>query len=100
MYSDEGWDVHLLERSADKLGDINMVRWEIERGGIAISEQCSYARKTMSNYRREFDAKLEVWKNNPLHDEYSHMADALIYMIQSDAPDLGAKSYRFSSSGV
>ncbi len=100
MYEEEGWDVEVLERTKDKLGDINQVRWAVEQQEVIMLESCQYARKTMSNYRREFDAKLEVWKNNPLHNEWSHMADSIIYMIQSDAPDLGAKSYRFSSSGV
>ncbi len=100
MYEEEGWQVDVLERTNDKLGDINMVRWEVEQAGIAISSECEYARKTMSNYRREFDAKLEVWKNTPLHDEYSHMADSLIYMIQTDVRDESARGYSFTSSGV
>lgn len=88
MYAEEGWDVNLLERPADKMGAIDAVRWEIELQNIVVEKACGYARKTMANYRREWDPKLEVWKNTPTHDEWSHMADAIIYMVMSEAPDV------------
>lgn len=93
MYEDDGWDVNLLERPSDKLGAINAVRWEVEQQRIVVEAMCSYVRKTMQNYRREFDTVLEVWKNTPRHDEWSHMADAIIYMVMSDAPDVGEITY-------
>jgi hypothetical protein len=30
----------------------------------------------LENYRREWDEKKEVWKNNPYHDKHSNGADA------------------------
>jgi len=100
MYEDDGWDVHLLERPSGKMGAIESVRWEIEQQHIVTNDTCQYVRKTFQNYRREYDPKLEVWKNSPLHDEWSHMADSLIYMVMSDANDVGMKNYRFRSVGV
>ena len=92
MYSEEGWDVTLVERPTNKLVAIDMVRWEIEQQHIILNGDCSYCLKTMQNYRREWDPMLEVWKNQPRHDEWSHMADSLIYMVMSDALDIGRDS--------
>ncbi len=36
--------------------------------------------KALENYRKEYDSKLKVYKNHPLHDESSHFADAVRYM--------------------
>jgi hypothetical protein len=36
--------------------------------------------KALENYRQEYDAKLKVYKGRPLHDQYSHFADAFRYM--------------------
>lgn len=33
----------------------------------------------LSNYRKEYDTKLQVWKNTPLHDWSCHGADAMRY---------------------
>lgn len=35
---------------------------------------------TLENYRQEYDAKRHVYRDRPLHDQFSHMADALRYM--------------------
>jgi phage terminase large subunit len=36
--------------------------------------------KALENYRQEYDAKLKVYKGRPLHDQYSHFADAFRYL--------------------
>jgi phage terminase large subunit len=36
--------------------------------------------KALENYRQEFDARLKVYKGRPLHDQYSHYADAFRYL--------------------
>lgn len=42
--------------------------------------KCKGLIKCIENYRKEFDDRLEVYKNKPLHDKYSHGADALRYL--------------------
>jgi len=42
--------------------------------------KCKGLIKCLENYRKEFDMRLEVYKNRPLHDKYSHGADAARYM--------------------
>lgn len=42
--------------------------------------KCKGLIKCLQNYRKEFDDRLEVYKNRPRHDKYSHGADAARYM--------------------
>lgn len=44
------------------------------------AEKCKYLIKCLENYRKEFDTRLEVYKDRPRHDKYSHGADAARYM--------------------
>ncbi len=39
--------------------------------------------KAIENYRKEYDNKNKVYKSHPLHDQWSHAADALRYMCIS-----------------
>jgi hypothetical protein len=39
-------------------------------------ERCKQGIKCLRNYRKEFDQKKNVFKDNPLHDWASHGADA------------------------
>lgn len=41
--------------------------------------RCKELIKCLENYRKEFDEKMEVYKNRPRHDKYSHGADAFRY---------------------
>ncbi len=36
--------------------------------------------KCLENYRKEFDMRLETYKERPRHDKYSHGADAMRYL--------------------
>jgi hypothetical protein len=42
--------------------------------------KCKQLVKCLENYRKEFDQRLEVYKQRPLHDKYSHGADAFRYL--------------------
>lgn len=42
--------------------------------------KCKYLVKCLENYRKEFDQRLEVYKERPRHDKYSHGADAMRYL--------------------
>ena len=43
-------------------------------------KKCEHLVKCLQNYRKEFDDKLEVYKNKPRHDKYSHAADSARYL--------------------
>lgn len=48
------------------------------------SVKCDAGVKALSQYRRAYDDKLKMFKDNPLHDWTSHAADAFRYGIVSD----------------
>lgn len=50
-----------------------------------IDEKCSEVIGALDNYSKEWDDIRGVWKNKPLHNKWSHMADALRYMAISGA---------------
>lgn len=45
--------------------------------------RCKHLIKALENYRQEWDPKRQVYKNNPLHDKWSHAADAFRYLCVS-----------------
>lgn len=42
--------------------------------------KCGKLIKALDNYRQEWDVKRQVYKQKPLHDQFSHAADAARYM--------------------
>lgn len=42
--------------------------------------KCKDLIKCLENYRKEFDERLETYKERPIHDKYSHGADAARYL--------------------
>lgn len=50
-------------------------------------ENCAEGITCLQNYRKEWDDKLGTFKNYPLHDKYSHGADAFRTFAQSDNKD-------------
>lgn len=44
---------------------------------------CKKLLKCLENYRQEWDQKRGVYKSQPLHDQYSHGADAMRYLCVS-----------------
>lgn len=65
------------------------------------AKNCAKLIKSLENYREEFDVKRKVYRGRPLHDHYSHAADAFRYLAcalpktkdNSSAEDLD-KRYR------
>lgn len=43
-------------------------------------KKCTHLIKCLENYRKEFDQKMEVYKERPRHDKWSHGADAFRYL--------------------
>lgn len=52
-------------------------------GRIWIDVKCLSLIKALENYRQEYDPKKKIYKNHPLHDIHSHIADALRYLCVS-----------------
>ena len=47
------------------------------------SAKTKYVQQAMENYTKEWDDRLGVFKDRPLHNEWSHAADAIRYMVVS-----------------
>ena len=41
--------------------------------------ECDYTIKGFKNYSKEWDDRIQVWKDKPLHDEWSHPMDMVRY---------------------
>jgi len=51
---------------------------------IWIDERkCAPLIKALENYRQTYDAKKKVYSSQPLHDQFSHYADAMRYLVLS-----------------
>lgn len=49
---------------------------------LYIDPCCAYIISCLQNYTKEYDLKLGVWRDSPVHDEYSHGADMLRLLSQ------------------
>lgn len=52
---------------------------------LYIDPSCEYIIKCLKNYSKQWDEKLGVWKDTPLHDEHSNGADGIRYMAIGDS---------------
>jgi hypothetical protein len=50
---------------------------------IVHSTNCQWLLECMENYKYEFNTKMQMWTQQPLHDKHSHMMDALRYVVQA-----------------
>jgi phage terminase large subunit len=71
-------------------------------GKVWIDEKnCGKLIKALENYREEFDTKRKVYRGRPLHDQYSHAADAMRYLccalprvLETSNPEALEKRYQ------
>ena len=66
----------------DLITDIQQVRMQLYNT-IIHPDNCDWLLECLENYKYEFNNKLQEWSGKPLHDKYSHMMDALRYVVQS-----------------
>jgi hypothetical protein len=68
------WRIDVLPRTSVENG-IEAVRRIIPH--LVIDAKCTYLISCFLNYSKEWDEKLQCWKTTPLHNQYSHGADAM-----------------------
>lgn len=51
--------------------------------------RCAKGIDSLENYRKQYDAKLGTYKNKPIHDKFSHGADAMRYLGVHYNPQMG-----------
>lgn len=76
-----GADVVKLRRVGNKDSLINLAKVYLPK--VVIDESCEHLIDALSSYNRDFDKKLQVFKDKPRHDEWSHPSDAFQYMCQA-----------------
>lgn len=69
-------------RWGDEITDIQATRLQLYNT-IIHKTNCDWLLECLENFKYEFNTKLQEWTEKPLHDKYSHMMDALRYVVQS-----------------
>ena len=65
-----------------EITDIQKVRMQLYNT-IIHETNCQWLMECLENFKYEFNTKLQMWSDKPLHDKYSHMMDALRYAVQA-----------------
>lgn len=83
----------IVQRTTNKIESINTARRKFqvcefdERG-------CKTGLKHLREYRKEWNDRLGVWKNTPMHNDASHAADAFMTFTESNHQALPARPSR------
>jgi len=69
-------------------GDFNIVT-DIQQTRMMLyntiihETNCQWLLECLENYKYEFNTRLQMWTQQPLHDKHIHMMDALRYAVQA-----------------
>lgn len=69
-------------RWGDEITDIQATRLALYNT-LVHKTNCDWMLECFENFKYEFNTKLQEWTEKPLHDKYSHMMDALRYVVQA-----------------
>lgn len=85
----------------DLITDIQQVRMQLYNT-IVHEVNCDLVLDCMENYKYEYSAKEQQWSGKPRHDKYSHLMDALRYVVQStkELDFFGGSFYDLAPSGA
>lgn len=94
------------EKAPGVLDGIEAVRKNLPRMWFN-EETSSKLLNALENYRQEYDNKRKVYNLNPLHDQFSHAADAMRYLcvalpklMSNSDPDALDRRYREATYGA
>ena len=65
---------------------------------IVHETNCQWLAECLENYKYSFNNRLQMWSEQPVHDKYSHMMDALRYAVQA-TKELDFFSGKFFDTG-
>lgn len=66
----------------DTITDIQATRMALYNTYVN-GENCQWVLNCLEQYKYEYSAKMQEWSDQPVHDKYSHMMDALRYAVQA-----------------
>ena len=75
------YDISTAKAKKEVLPGISYVQSVIEQGRLRVAPHCTHTLAMLDQYR--WSLKDTLIKEKPIHDEYSHMADALRYALHS-----------------
>lgn len=73
------YDIATIKAKKDVLPGIAYVQTLIEQGRLKVAPHCTHTLEMFSQYR--WDTSETLTREKPLHDKYSHMADAIRYCL-------------------
>ncbi|HIE78765.1 MAG TPA: terminase, partial [Candidatus Thioglobus sp.] len=83
------YDISTINAKKSVLDGIGFVSSVTENGKIIVDQNCKNVLETFDNYR--WDPRENLLKERPLHDHYSHMADAIRYALYTHAGHMEIK---------
>lgn len=75
------YDITTIKAKKDVLAGIAYVQTLIEQGRLKVDPKCINVLAALDQYR--WDSRENLQREKPIHDDYSHMADALRYALYS-----------------
>jgi len=89
--------INVLDKN-DRMDGIDGVRGILPR--LWIDRKCVHIKAGLLNYRKDWNEKMQCFRNEPLHDKHSNPADAVRYMVDAGkVPTRAGQSSEQSSSG-
>lgn len=73
------YDITTIKAKKDVLAGIAYVQTLIEQGRLKVDPKCINVLAALDQYR--WDSRENLQREKPVHDDYSHMADALRYAL-------------------
>ena len=73
------YDIPTIKGKKDVLPGIAHVQTLVEQGRLLVAPHCTETLATLDQYK--WDTKETLTKEKPVHDKFSHMADALRYAL-------------------
>ena len=80
------FDIPTINAKKSVLDGIGYVGSMIRTGRVFVDQNCTYTVDSIDNYK--WDEKEGLIREKPVHDEFSHMADALRYAMYTHAPNM------------
>ena len=71
----------VLDKCIKLNDDIQKVRSQLMDGLYIDPTKCPKTVEALLEYTKEWNDRLEVWKDKPLHNKHSHGADTVRYVV-------------------
>jgi phage terminase large subunit len=80
-------DISTINATKSVLDGIAYVQMIVEQGKLIVAPKCVHLLAALDQFR--WDPKETLITEKPVHDKYSHMADALRYALYSYRSNVG-----------